>query len=376
MNRIFIAFLLIFFLCLPAPSGKVCAARPEELGEEMGVQDAADGLDENAAAFLEDNGIAPDSTDGVMELSPDTVLRYMWEELKSGAAAPLRLLGLIISVIILSAASAAAENTVHTDSGMKICRTVTVLTAVAVVVPYIEDCIDNVASTLKSGGEFMLCYVPVFAGVCAASGNISSSAAYSGVLLFAAQAAASAVSRIIMPAVSMCMAMNIIDAVNPGFSLSAVTEVVKKWSCLFMGFIMTVFTGLLSVQSIVGAAADTVGIKAAKFMVSNLVPVVGNAVADAYNTMRSGLGLLKGAAGAFGIIALAAVLLPPVIETACMYLAMTAGEAAASLFGLKDMARFFRGTSELLSLLTALLACFGVMFIISTIILMAAGTGV
>lgn len=53
---------------------------------------------------------------------------------------------------------------------------------------------------------------------------------------------------------------------------------------------MTVFTGLLSIQSIVGTSADTLGVKAAKFVVSNFVPIVGSAVADAYTTMRSGLG--------------------------------------------------------------------------------------
>ncbi|MBQ5332368.1 MAG: hypothetical protein J6K92_03795, partial [Oscillospiraceae bacterium] len=174
---------------------------------------------------------------------------------------------------------------------------------------------------------------------------------------------------------SLCMAMNIIDAVNPSFSLSSVTGLMKKLTALLMGFGMTIFTGLLSIQSIVGASADTLGVKAAKFVVSNFVPVVGSAVADAYSTMRSGLGLLRGAAGAFGIIAVCITLLPPILETACLYLAMTAGEAAAEMFGIKELGTFFRGAASVLSLCLAVLACFGVMFVISTVILMAAGLG-
>ncbi|MGN1105939.1 MAG: stage III sporulation protein AE, partial [Huintestinicola sp.] len=157
--------------------------------------------------------------------------------------------------------------------------------------------------------------------------------------------------------------------------LSSVTGLMKKITTLFLGFGMTVFTGLLSIQSIVGASADTLGVKAAKFVVSNFVPVVGSAVADAYSTMRSGLGLLRGAAGAFGIIALCVTLLPPVLETLCLYLAMTAGEAAAEMFGVKELGTFFKGAASVLSLTAAVLACFGVMFVISTVILMAAGLG-
>lgn len=105
---------------------------------------------------------------------------------------------------------------------------------------------------------------------------------------------------------------------------------------------MTVFTGLLSIQSIVGTSADTLGVKAAKFVVSNFVPIVGSAVADAYTTMRSGLGLLRGATGAFGIIALCVTLLPPILETLCLYLAMTAGGSGGGAFRCKGAGQIFR----------------------------------
>ncbi len=346
-----------------------------ELAEEFDVYDAAEALEYDAADFLAENGITPDSTEGITELDPSAVLSYMWKKLCSSAAAPLRLFGIIISVIIISAASGAAADMVKNQGSVKIYRTVTILTAVAFVVPSVEQCLLTAENTLVSGGDFMLCYVPVFAGICSAAGNITASAAYNAIVLMIAETVVKFVSEMIMPLISMCMAMSIIDAMNPGFSLSAITGVLKKWTSLLLGFIMTVFTGLLSVQSIVGVSADTIGVKAAKFVVSNFVPVVGGAVADAYSTMRSGLGMLRGAAGAFGIIAFTVMLLPPVLETLCMYLAMTAGEAAAEMFGAKELAGFFKGTASALSLVMAVLACFGVMFVISTIILMATGLG-
>ena len=96
-------------------------------------------------------------------------------------------------------------------------------------------------------------------------------------------------------------------------------------------------------------------------------------MADAYSSIRAGLGLLRGAAGAFGIIALAVTLLPPVIEVGCMYLTMTAGEAFAQMFGSGELATLFKGAASTLTLVIAMLSCFSVMFVISTVILMAAG---
>lgn len=366
--------MLAFFLLL---SCDVKAAENDlsELGEAYGVKDVYNGLDYSAADFLEENGITPDNAEGITSLSPSVVISYMFEKLRHSSAAPLKLFGIILSVIILAAAGGAAADISGNKSGEKVYRIISVLAVSSVVIPPLEQCFDNAFVTIQQGGEFMLCYVPVFAGICTASGSMTSSASYSAVMLMTAQAAVKLVSELVMPVISLCLAMSIIDAINPTFSLSAITELFRKWLSIILGFIMTIFTGMLSMQSVVGAAADTLGIKAAKFMASNLIPVVGSAVAEAYSTMRSGLGLLRGAAGAFGIIALAVTLLPPVLEAACLYLVMTAAGAASEMFGASELSCLFRGAASALSLILAVLSCFCVMFVISTIILMAAGLG-
>lgn len=347
----------------------------DELAEEYGISEISEALPYDTESFLKDKGISPDDPDSITKLTPKTVISYMWGKLKYSAAAPIRLFGIILSVIILGAASGASADSLGNKGSIELYRTITVMIAVILTVPSIETCIKDSAATLKSGSEFMLCYVPVFAGISAAAGNAASSLSYNAIVLLIAEASVKIASDMLMPVISVCMAMNIIDAINPSFSLSSVTGLMKKATSLFLGFGMTIFTGLLSIQSIVGASADTLGVKAAKFVVSNFVPVVGSAVADAYSTMRSGLGLLRGAAGAFGIIALCVTLLPPVLQTFCLYLAMTAGEAAAEMFGVKELGTFFKGAASVLSLTAAILACFGVMFVISTVILMAAGLG-
>ena len=64
---------------------------------------------------------------------------------------------------------------------------------------------------------------------------------------------------------------------------------------------MTIFTGLLSIQSVVGSSADTLTSKTAKYVISNCVPVVGGAVSDAYSTVKGSLSLLKNGIGGVGI---------------------------------------------------------------------------
>lgn len=346
-----------------------------ELGEEYGVSELSDSLTYDASDFLEEYGISPDDPNGITELSPSDVLSYLWKKLCSSAAAPVRLLGMILSIIILGAAAGVYQEGMGGNGASGLYRSVVVMAAVIISVPTISGCIENTAATLEKGSDFMLCYVPVFAGIAAAAGNAASSLSYNGIVLLIAEGAAQISGRVLIPVLSVCLAMNIIEAVEPTLGLSSVTALLKKGLSLVLGFGMTLFTGMLSIQSIVGASADTLGVKAAKFVVSNFVPVVGSAVADAYTTMRSGLGLLRGAAGAFGIIALCVTILPPILEMTCLYLTMTAGEAAAEMFGIKPLGAFFKGTASVLSIGLAVAVCFGVMFVIATVILMAAGLG-
>ena len=373
MRKIRKFILMIFAAVMVSAFGADISAEDiSSLADDYGIGEISRELPSEAAEFLEEKGISPDDPQSVMSLSPALVLEYMWEKVKDNAAEPLRIFAAVTALVVMAAAVGSVSEISDGGSSEQLCRIITVLAAAAAVIPTVSRCVDNAAADMESGSDFMLCYVPVFASVAAAAGNAAASLGYNAVVLLAAEAAVRVAADVIMPVISICIAMSIINAVNPAFSLGSLTVFMRKWISLLLGFIMTLFTGLLSIQSIVGASADTLGVKAAKFMVSNLVPVVGSAVADAYTTMRSGLGLLRGAAGAFGIIAAVVILLPPILESGLIYLAMSAGEALAEMMGIKELAVFFKGTASALSLLIAVISCFAVMFIISTIILMSA----
>ena len=372
--------LIISIICLITFSGNRISAEEDnsaDLSVKFGIDEdfteEVMGDETDAARFLRENGITADSADGITGLSPRTVFAYIWDKAKNSVTEPQGVLIAALFVIIFSAAAGAFSDSVGEGASGEVCRIISVLGAVATVAPAAEKCIETAETTLTSGGDFMLCYVPVFASIAAAAGNVTSAAAYNASIIVAAKAAVEIMSQILMPVLSVCMAMGIVDSITSTVNLSAVTELLKKWSGILIGLIMTVFMGLLSVQSVVGASTDTIASKAAKFVVSNCIPIVGSAVADAYSTVRAGLGMLRGAAGAFGVIAFMLIILPPIIETGCMYFAMALSGALAELFGAKELACFFRSAGAVFSIIIAVLACFAVMFSVSTIILMSVG---
>ena len=136
---------------------------------------------------------------------------------------------------------------------------------------------------------------------------------------------------------------------------------------------MTIFLGLMSLQSIVGASADTLGVKAAKYMVSNWVPFVGGAIADTYTTVKHSLGLLRGGTGFIGIAVIFIMIMPSLLEVIAMRMIFLAADIIADVFGVSQIRILVKNTGWIMSIIFSLLMCFAVMLIISTTILMLVG---
>ena len=186
----------------------------------------------------------------------------------------------------------------------------------------------------------------------------------------------SLVNDIFMPVLSMCICLAIVDAACDTIDLSGMLNGIKKIVTWGLGLIMAIFTGLLSIQSIVGSSADTMTTKAAKYVISNSVPVVGGAASDAYTTVRGSLVLLKNGIGGVGIIALAVMLLPSLILIFLNKLSFSALGAAAEIFGAKKIVQLFKNINSVLSAALGIMVCFTLMFIISTAIIMMVCTNI
>jgi stage III sporulation protein AE len=372
-----ISLLFALFIMISLAAA-VFAATEEELAAAAGeigidVEELQADVPDSAEDLLDERGITPTNTEAMTGIKPSEVLEYLWDTVKSKVSYPLKIFAAIVAVIILSAVVEGLQDTIADKKLTKIYGIICVIVAVSVIAAPVSETIRSAAQALSDGGIFMAGYIPIFSGITASSGHFTSAASYSLIVIFASDAAVMIASNFMIPVLSICMALGIIEAINPNFSLTGITNAVQTGTKVIVTFIMVVFLGLLSTQSIIGASADTLGVKAAKFAASNFIPVVGSAVADAYTTVKASLGLLRGGVGFFGIAAIFLLAAPPLIEVGLMRLAFSAAELVTDVFGVNSVKILLRNTVKILSLVFSILVCFAVMLIISTAIVMLIG---
>lgn len=372
-------FIVIVFCIVIMGQINVSAEEYDNAFSDMVHESGADMLDDdlngNAENFFDENSISADNPESILNIGIEDIFSEILNEIKENIYLPIKLFSSLTAVTMLSSLAGSLGNTIKNNSLSKVFNMVCVLVAVSAISEPVSKCFYNCAENIRAGAVFMTGFVPVFSGITASGGGISSALSYSTLIFTVSQISIYLADSVLIPILSMCTALSIVDAVSPRVSLSALINGFKNFTTKSLGFIMMIFTGIISIQSIVGASADNLAVKTGKYIVSNFVPVVGNAVSDAYTTLKSSMGLLRSGTGSFGIIAIAVTILPSVVYAGLYYLSVKSAFIISDMFGEKSLSKLYSDISAVLSVVFSVTVCFAVIMIISTAVVMLVGMG-
>lgn len=357
MKKIVLILLLFFAFSMPVSAEDYST---EEFYKESGGEDLYSG------DILEENGITFSEPESILSLTPSKVWNIITQTISEKINAPIKLFLSVLIVIIFASMADGMGKTVKNKEMSGILEVVCTLASVGVIFVPVCECMDIVSETLLEGSEFMLGFVPVFSGITAAGGHVTSAAGYSAAILGFSNVAISAAKDFFMPLLGMCLSMAIVNSCCDAVNLSGIINGVKKAVTWGLGLVMTIFTGILSIQSILGSSADSVAAKTAKYVLSNSIPLVGSAASDAYSTVRGSIIVLKNGVGGIGISVLAVMLLPSLVHMLVYRFGFSALGSISEIFDTKKLTVLFKNINSILAAAFSILICFMLMFIIST----------
>lgn len=348
-------------------SSGVCA----EEEYDFGADEIYDALPDGVSDTLDDLGVTVENGGG--GLTAENIFSYLWDIVVSSSAKPLTMLASVAAVIMLCSVT----NAMNTDNGELngVFGTVGILACSGLICTGFASVLETSKTAVESLSAFLSVYIPAFAGIMAINGQTATAAAYNGTVIVATQLLSQIFSAVVFPLTSCIMGISVAGAVDPDLKISNLSEGIKKLINWGLGLIMTIFAGLLSVQSFVGAASDTVSMKAVKFTVSGAIPIVGGAVSDALSTVKSSLHLLKAATGGFGIIASAAVILPVLISVVLFRISMMICASLSDLFGTSRLTPLLKSAESVLAIMIAVIVSFWTIAAVSTALILAISGG-
>ena len=284
--------------------------------------------------------------------------------------APLRMTELLLGVILLSALAQSLRQGEVTGVVYEYLCT---LCAVRMLAQPLLNVFSHAAAALSRTSDFMLGFTGIYGGILAASGSLTGAAVWQGSMALACEISMEIATKLLFPLLSLCLVMSITDAVNPDISLSGLIGAVQKLTAWILGLLMALFLGLLSVQTIITSAADRAGTKAAKFVISGAVPIVGGAVSDAYAAVLGSMGVLRSSVGVTGIILVVSILAPILLELGLYRAAVLCTGAVAELFDVPPLVRLFRNAGSVLSAGFSAAVSIAVLFVFSAAVTLSLG---
>ncbi|MBS7298457.1 MAG: stage III sporulation protein AE [Eubacteriales bacterium] len=280
-----------------------------------------------------------------------------------------------LAAIITIAAAAGILRLMDTGSGYNEAAYFSVYTLMSVaVVKLLSEVAGYGSEVISSVCDFITKLAPIFLGLMAAAGKVSSATTFSPILSGAVYLLTLTVDKIILPMVYMSAILGIVGNISGRVQLGSFNRLLRSVSRWILTALLTVFTSLCALYGFNAPMLDALGAKSAKFAIGTLVPVVGGLLADTMETVVGGTHVLKNAVGSAGMICVIIIASTPIIKVWCIWFMLRLCAALAEPLCDKRMSVMLSDVSESLATLLAVMMTSVMLFLI-TIGIMLASTG-
>lgn len=328
-------------------------------------------LSDEASRALSELGVTSADADALSALSFENVMAALSKMAGSGMTAPLKGLITMTAVLLLCSMLTAYQNSL-TESGETVQTVAVLCLSGAVAVPAVGF-IGTAGDVIAQCANLFLAYIPIMAVMLAASGKAVSSASYQALTVAAGQGVVRVSSDMILPLLHIFLGIAVSSGIAPQVGLGGFLSLITKLTKWLLGFVMAIFTAVLSLRQAASGALDSLGSRAARFALSSFVPVVGGALSEAYKTVQGSLHVLRSGLGIFVILALAFTFLPVLLQGLGWSLCLFVGKALAEALGVSHCAKLLEALGTVFSTLTAVLLCVPAVLLIAAAAAFAIG---
>lgn len=187
------------------------------------------------------------------------------------------LANILLIVLIHSILKSLIEGLENSDVS-KIIYYVQCILIVTIVMSNFSDILNNVKSTIENLVGFSELLIPLLVTLMTYTGSITTTAVIEPILLFLIEFISNIIKTLILPTISIIVVLIIISKITEKIQISKLGNFFKSSIIWFLGVILTVFVGVVSLEGSLTSSVDGVTAKTAKAAISSLIPVVRKSI--------------------------------------------------------------------------------------------------
>ena len=314
--------LVIFITIVPSYTFANEEQTLEEQRQEFGIQDFIKNAKQYTGDFFEDvdlNEILDDAIEGKVDNSSllKRLINLLGNQVVDNIKGIISILVIIIIHSILKSISESLEN----DGVSKLIYYVQYILIVTIIMSNFSDIVLTVQDTTTNLVAFMQMLIPLLITLMMYTGSITTSSMSEPIILFMINFLGNIIQSIIIPLVLVFTSLVIISKISDKVQIDKLSKFLKSGIVGFLGIILTIFVGVVSLEGSLTSSVDGITAKTAKSIVSSAVPVVGKVLGDAVDSVLGCGIILKNAVGIVGVIIVIGICIMPIIKLSVLTLA-------------------------------------------------------
>lgn len=313
---------LITLLLIVIPLSNTYATNEEELKEqqqEFGINDFIKNAKEYSGDFFKDMDIGDILNDAIKgEVDNSSIFKRLVNLLGEEVANSTKAIGSILAIIIIHSILKFISESLENDGISKMIYYVQYILIVTIIMANFTDIVKLVQDTCINLVAFMNMLVPLLITLMMSTGSITTIGILEPLILFMINFIGNTIQNILIPLILIFTSLIVISKISDKVKIDNLSKFLKSGIVWFLGILLTVFVGIVSLEGTLSSSVDGITAKTTKAIVSSAIPVVGKILGDAVDTVLGCGIILKNAVGLVGVLIIAGICIMPILKLATL----------------------------------------------------------
>ena len=369
----FIKIVIIFLMLLLAIAKNISYAETsndetiKNQQEEFKIEDFIDESQKYSGEFFEGIDIGDLLNNAISgEVDNSSIINRIWNLFGSEVGTTIKSLVSILVIIIIHSVLKSVSESLENESIGKIIYYVQYILIVTIIMTNFSDIVKLVQDTANNLVGFMNALVPLLMALMMYTGSITTSGVLEPIILFIINFIGNMIETLIIPLVLVFTSLIIISKISDKVQVDKLASFLKSGIVWFLGIVLTIFVGVVSLEGTMSASVDGITAKATKAVVSSAVPVVGKILGDAVDTVLGSGVILKNAVGIVGVIIIIGICIMPIIKLGILTICYKLLGAVTEVIADKKITSLLDQIGDIFKIFLGILSAISVMLIIGT----------
>lgn len=300
------------------------------------------------------------------EVDNSNIIKNIFNNLTKEIKETIKVLGSVLVIIIIHSILKSITESLQNDSVSKIAYYVQYILIVTLIMTNFSDIINLVKNTIQNLVGFMNSLLPILLTLIIATGNITTASTIQPIILLAITFIGNIIIYLVLPILLVSTALGIVSKISDKVQIDKISKYFKSSIVWFLGIVLTIFVGVVSIEGTLTSSVDGITAKTAKTAVSTLIPVVGKILGDSIDSVIGCATILKGALGIVGVLVVISISIIPILKIAILCGAYYLTSAIAQPLADGKVVSLLEQIGDTFKVLLAILFSISTMLIIGT----------